>query len=66
MPTSKRRERLSQILGMLEQTRGATIGDLSERLGVSEMTIRRDLELLTSDNKATLVRAGAIPVSHAG
>ncbi len=66
MPTSKRRERLSQILGMLEQTRGATIGDLSERLGVSEMTIRRDLELLTSDNKATLVRAGAIPATHAG
>jgi DeoR family deoxyribose operon repressor len=66
MSTSKRKERLSQILGMLEQTRGATIGDLSERLGVSEMTIRRDLELLTSDNKATLVRAGAIPVSHAG
>jgi DeoR family deoxyribose operon repressor len=66
MPTSKRRERLSQILGFLDQTHGATIRDLSERLGVSEMTIRRDLELLTSDNKATLVRAGAIPVSRAG
>ena len=65
MPTSKRKERLSQILGMLEQTHGATIGELSERLGVSEMTIRRDLELLTSENKAVLVRAGAIPVAHA-
>jgi DeoR family deoxyribose operon repressor len=66
MPTSKRKERLSRILSFLEQTHGATIGDLSERLGVSEMTIRRDLELLTSDNKATLVRAGAIPVPNAG
>jgi DeoR family deoxyribose operon repressor len=66
MSTSKRRERLSQILGFLDQTHGATIRDLSERLGVSEMTIRRDLELLRSDHKATLVRAGALPVSRPG
>jgi DeoR family transcriptional regulator, deoxyribose operon repressor len=65
MPTRKRRDRLSQILGLLDQTHGSSIRELSRRLGVSEMTVRRDLDLLTSDNKATLVRAGAIPMVSA-
>jgi DeoR family transcriptional regulator, deoxyribose operon repressor len=61
MPTQKRRDRISQILEILQLTRGATIRELSRRLDVSEMTIRRDLEVLSNDRKVRLVHAGAIP-----
>ena len=61
MPTQKRRDRISQILEILQLTRGATIRELSRRFDVSEMTIRRDLEVLADDRKVRLVHAGAIP-----
>jgi DeoR family deoxyribose operon repressor len=66
MPSSKRKDRFSQILSHLQLTRGATIRELSEMLQVSEMTIRRDLEVLSSDNKVRLVHAGAIPIGGRG
>ena len=39
-------ERHHRIQALLEQRRVASIVDLSDRLGVSEATIRRDLEVL--------------------
>ena len=62
MPTRKRQDRLSNILETLHITRGASIKDLSERLGVSEMTIRRDLEALELEGKVRLVHTGALLV----
>ena len=61
MPSRKRRERIDLILDSLRSTGGASIGDLAAALDVSEMTIRRDLELLSSDGRARLVHTGAIP-----
>ena len=66
MPSDKRRDRFSQILETLQLTRGATIRELSGKLGVSEMTIRRDLEVLSVDSKVRLVHAGAIPAEDRG
>ena len=66
MPSSKRTERLSLILQKLQSTRGATIRDLSEELNVSEMTVRRDLEALSAENKVKLIHAAAIPVGGRG
>jgi DeoR family deoxyribose operon repressor len=64
MPTQKRRDRISQMLEILQMTRGATIRELSARLGVSEMTVRRDLEVLSEERKVRLVHAGAIPAEN--
>ncbi|MGA2976993.1 MAG: DeoR/GlpR family DNA-binding transcription regulator [Spirochaetia bacterium] len=60
MPTQKRQDRIARILNTLQLTHGATIRELAESLDVSEMTIRRDLELLSGDSKVRLVHAGAI------
>ncbi len=60
MPTRKRQDRIVRILDTLHVTRGASIRELSESLGVSEMTIRRDLETLAAERKVKLVHAGAI------
>lgn len=40
-------ERRQQILDLLCQRRRETISNLAEELGVSERTIRRDVEMLT-------------------
>ena len=61
MPTKKRQDRITRIMDILSVSRGATIKELSASLGVSEMTIRRDLDLLSDDSKVKLVHAGAIP-----
>ena len=66
MPSNKRQDRFSQILETLQLTRGATIRELSGKLGVSEMTIRRDLEVLSGDSKVRLVHAGAVPAEGRG
>jgi DeoR family transcriptional regulator, deoxyribose operon repressor len=66
MPSSKRNERLSLILATLQASPDASIRELSVKLGVSEMTIRRDLEELAAENKVRLVHAAAIPVGGRG
>ncbi len=58
MPTRKRQERFTRILEALKLTGNAGIHDLARDLGVSEMTIRRDL--------VELARAGEIRVTHSG
>src|SRR5208337_4051630 len=64
MPSRKRQERIDLILDSLRSTGGGSIGDLAAALDVSEMTIRRDLELLSSDGRVRLVHAGAIPLDR--
>jgi DeoR family deoxyribose operon repressor len=58
-------ERLQRIVENLRsQSQGvSSIRELADRLAVSEMTIRRDLELLARDNVVRLVHAGAVLVS---
>ena len=36
-------KRHSKILGIVNDEGSATVGDLAERIGISESTIRRDL-----------------------
>jgi DeoR family transcriptional regulator, aga operon transcriptional repressor len=63
VPATLRRER------MLAEIRGrefVRVGDLSSRFGVSEMTVRADLDSLASRGKVHRVRGGAIPRLFAG
>jgi DeoR family deoxyribose operon repressor len=60
MPTKKRTDRFEQILEALRLTRGASIRELSQKIGVSEMTIRRDLDTLAEAGRIRLVHAGAV------
>ncbi len=66
MPSKKRQERIARILESLRQSGGVSIRDLAEELGVSEMTIRRDLELLASEGRIKLVHTGAVLSDSAG
>jgi DeoR family deoxyribose operon repressor len=56
----KKPERIGQIIETLQATYSASIRELARKLAVSEMTIRRDLELLARDNIVRLVHAGAV------
>jgi DeoR family deoxyribose operon repressor len=58
--TQRRRQRLAGIVEALRGENGSTIHGLAGRLGVSEMTIRRDLEELAHDGIVRLVHAGAV------
>jgi len=66
MPLKKKQDRFGRIIEILQATRGTSIKELSEKLGVSEMTIRRDLELLAGEGAVRLVHAGAIPIGADG
>jgi DeoR family deoxyribose operon repressor len=57
---SKRRERIAAIIQTLQVQNAATIQELAGQLSVSDMTIRRDLNLLAQDNIIRLVHSGAI------
>jgi DeoR family deoxyribose operon repressor len=61
MPSRKKQERIARILDSLRSAGGASIKDLASDLDVSEMTIRRDLELMSAEGSVKLVHAGAIP-----
>lgn len=61
MPTRKREDRFTRILETLGRTNGASIHELAVELGVSEMTIRRDLEELAAQGRVRIVHAGAVP-----
>lgn len=47
---SKRDERLKSLISIIQNNNGASIKDLSNKLNVSEMTIRRDIKLLEKQN----------------
>lgn len=53
-------QRRNLILMELRRLGAVRVGALTERLGVSEMTIRRDLELLSGEGLATKVHGGAV------
>ena len=53
-------ERHHRIQALLEQRRVASIADLSDLLGVSEATIRRDLETLEGRGLLERTHGGAI------
>jgi DeoR family deoxyribose operon repressor len=55
-----RRERMSQIIQMLQLQNAAGIRELARKLSVSEATIRRDLTLLAHDDIVTLMHSGAV------
>jgi DeoR family deoxyribose operon repressor len=42
--------RISQTVDILQKRNGASVKELAGELGVSEMTVRRDLEQLRLDN----------------
>src|SRR6202161_3683108 len=61
------RHRQSVILQAVRSDGSARVSDLTQRLGVSDMTIRRDLEVLARDGLIEKVHGGAVlPGSHAG
>jgi DeoR/GlpR family transcriptional regulator of sugar metabolism len=62
------RHRQSLILQTVRTDGSARVSDLTQRLGVSDMTIRRDLEVLARDGLIEKVHGGAVlpgtPASH--
>src|SRR5580692_431154 len=53
------RHRQSLILAAIRNDGSARVSDLTQQLGVSEMTIRRDLEVLAKDGLVEKVHGGA-------
>ena len=51
--------RQAEILEQVKQAGGARVSDLSQMLGVSDMTIRRDLEALAQQGLVSKVHGGA-------
>ncbi len=62
------KHRQSLILQDVRRDGSARVSDLTQRLGVSDMTIRRDLEVLARDGLIEKVHGGAVlpgmPGSH--
>ena len=59
-------ERHRIILEELNNRRSVTLGELCERLGASESTVRRDLNLLAERGMLFKVRGGAVPRNGKG
>ena len=57
------RQRQERILQEIQSTGGARVSDLVELLGVSDMTIRRDIAILARKGLVARVHGGATPVS---
>jgi DeoR/GlpR family transcriptional regulator of sugar metabolism len=53
-------QRRELILQAVRSDRGAQVGSLAERFGVSEITVRRDLTSLARAGKVTRVHGGAV------
>lgn len=53
------RQRQELILDAVRSTGGARVSELVERLGVSDMTVRRDIEVLAGRGLVTRVHGGA-------
>ena len=56
----KKEERLNQIASLAQINKVVSYKALSDSMGVSTMTLRRDLEVLASRNVVKLIRGGAI------
>ena len=57
LPVALRRERMLELIGEREFVR---VGDLSETFGISEVTVRSDLEALQANDVIRRVRGGAM------
>jgi DeoR/GlpR family transcriptional regulator of sugar metabolism len=58
-------QRRRRILSELRRSGAVKVADLSTLLGVSDMTIRRDLEQLSADGLVEKVHGGAVVAQHA-
>jgi len=58
-------ERQQQIAQFIRERKRATVAELSERFGVSEATIRRDLEKLDGQGEIRRAHGGAVAVERA-
>lgn len=47
---SKKLERINQLISIIKEKNGASVKELAQMLEVSEMTIRRDLQILNSNH----------------
>ncbi len=56
----RRSQRLDAIIAALAESGSVSVSDLTERLGASPATVRRDLELLESQNLLTRSHGGAV------
>jgi len=59
-------ERLTYVVGELARTGRVGVAELAQDAGTSEMTIRRDLDLLQSQGLLRRVRGGAVGVALRG
>ena len=57
------KQRQAAILERVRESGGVRVADLTEALGVSDMTIRRDLDVLARDGLVEKVHGGATSVS---
>ena len=57
-------QRHMMILKMLEERRSVTVNELTEFLGISESTARRDITTLDKAGKLIKVFGGAITMDH--
>ncbi len=58
--TARKRERITTIINTLLLENAASIQELAKRLSVSEMTVRRDLNILAKDNIVRLMHGAAV------
>ena len=58
-------ERHEIILELLQEKRSITVTEIKDRLGISESTIRRDLNILDRERKLTKVFGGAVALDTA-
>lgn len=56
-------KRLEEILKLVEENGSVTVQELTEHLGASESTVRRDLTILDEDGKVNKVHGGATAVN---
>lgn len=68
MPDTKKKksvaQRQSEILEVLEEQGEVSIPDLADEFGVSEMTIRRDLDRLDEVGRVRRTHGGAVPAER--
>lgn len=55
-------QRRAAILAIVEETGAARVSDLVEQLGVSDMTVRRDIEKLDNEGLLERVHGGALAI----
>ena len=59
-----KQERLNKIISVVDNQEIATVSDLAKMIGVSKMTIRRDLNKLDQTGKLLRVHGGAQSIAR--